>query len=139
VRVVAPHTLLAALGLGSLFSLGIVFVRQVLGASNTQFGFLVALFGVGAAIGLAIIQWRRLGGSRVMRLSLAVQGAIVAGMSLSPDTLFALAGAVAFGAATAATLTTAMSMRQTQSRTRSGSWPSRSSTSRFGPGWPWPP
>jgi dTMP kinase len=114
VRVVAPHTLLAALGLGSLFSLGIVFVRQVLGASNTQFGFLVALFGVGAAIGLAIIQWRRLGGSRVMRLSLAVQGAIVAGMSLSPDTLFALAGAVAFGAATAATLTTAMSMLQTQ-------------------------
>jgi predicted MFS family arabinose efflux permease len=114
VRIVAPHTLLAALGLGSLFSLGIVFVRQVLGASNTQFGFLVALFGVGAAIGLAVIQWRRLGGPRVMRLSLAVQGAVVAGMSLSPSTLFALGGAVAFGAATAATLTTAMSMLQTQ-------------------------
>jgi predicted MFS family arabinose efflux permease len=49
-----------------------------------------------------------------MRLSLAVQGAVVAGMSLSPSTLFALGGAVAFGAATAATLTTAMSMLQTQ-------------------------
>lgn len=114
VRMVAPHALLAALGLGSLFSLGIVFVRQVLGASNTQFGFLVALFGVGAAVGLAVIQWRRLGGVRVMRLSLALQGAVVAGMSLSPGTLFALGGAVAFGAATAATLTTAMSMLQSQ-------------------------
>jgi hypothetical protein len=92
VRTVAPHARLAALGLGSLFSLGIIFVRQVLGASNTQFGFLVALFGVGAAIGLAVIQWRRLGGVRVMRLSLAVQGAVVAGMSLSPGTQFALGG-----------------------------------------------
>ena len=114
VRMVAPHALLAALGLGSLFSLGIVFVRDVLGASNTEFGFLVALFGVGAGLGLVVIQRWRLSGSRVLRVSLAFQGAVVAGMSLSPRTSFALGGAVLFGGLTAATLSTAMSMLQTE-------------------------
>jgi predicted MFS family arabinose efflux permease len=114
VRAVAPHALVAALGLGSLFSLGIVFVREVLGASNTQFGLLVALFGVGAAAGLALV--RRLGqdGLRRVRASLALQGAIVAGMSLSPAIPFALGGALAFGAATAVTLSTAMSVLQSR-------------------------
>jgi dTMP kinase len=116
VRMVTPHALLAALGLGCLFSLGIVFVRDVLGASNTEFGYLVALFGVGAGIGLVVIQRWRLSGGRVLRISLASQGAVVAGMSLSPETSFALGGAVAFGALTATTLSTAMSMLQNELR-----------------------
>ena len=55
VRAVGPAALVTALGLGTLFSMGVVFVQDVLGASTLQFGVLVALFGVGAAGGLAIL------------------------------------------------------------------------------------
>ena len=50
VRTVMAPTITIALGLGTLFSLGISYVRDVLSASDAEFGVLIALFGVGAAI-----------------------------------------------------------------------------------------
>ena len=113
VRAVTPIAALVAFGLGALFSLGIVFVQDVLDASNTEFAVLVALFGVGAGVGLAALHLAgvepTLPAIRVMVLS---QGLVVAGMSLSPTIELAFVGALLFGAATAATLSTSMSLLQ---------------------------
>ena len=56
VAAVMPAALAVSLGLGALFSLGIVFVRDVLHASDAEFGVLIALFGVGAVVGLVVLQ-----------------------------------------------------------------------------------
>ena len=112
VRAFAPATLIATLGLGALFSVGIVFVRQVLHASAGEFGVLIALFGVGAAGGLALLGVIRHDAVHVVRRGLALQGVVIATMSLAPSLGFAYLGAVLFGAATSATLAAAMSAVQ---------------------------
>jgi predicted MFS family arabinose efflux permease len=115
VRAVMPATIAVALGLGALFSLGIAFVRTVLDASNAEFGWLIALFGVGAAAGLLALQ--RVGhndGLRTTRLGVLALGVIVAFFSLSPSIEFALVGALAFGAAAAWTLASGMGAIQSQ-------------------------
>ena len=113
VRAVLPATASVALGLGALFSLGIVFVREVLGASNTQFGVLIALFGVGAAAGLGLLQLRRGRDPLVeTRRGVAVIGAVVAGFSLAGSLALAFLGAVGFGAAAAFTLASGMGALQ---------------------------
>jgi MFS family permease len=113
VRAVIPATAAVAIGLGALFSLGIVFVREVLGASDAQFGVLVALFGVGAVAALGALQPRHgidlLGATRRGAVAL---GAIVAGFSLAPTIALAFLGAVAFGAAAAWTLASGMGALQ---------------------------
>lgn len=104
-----------AAGLGALFSVGIIWVRDVLEASDTEFGLLVACFGVGAGLGLLALRsmpWR---GLATVRLLLAAQGGVIAAMSLAPVIGLALLGAVGFGAATAMVL--ALSMEVLQSHT----------------------
>jgi MFS family permease len=112
VRVVGPTALVVSIGLGALFSLGIVFVRDVLGASNTEFGVLVALFGVGAAGGLAVVQVVGQPDLRGVLWIVGGQGVVVGGMSLAPDIGLAFVGAVLFGATTASALAAAMSLLQ---------------------------
>ncbi len=112
VRAVGPAALVTALGLGTLFSMGVVFVQKVLDASTFQFGVLVALFGVGAAGGLGLLAAAGRADIHVVRLCVALQGGVVAGMSQAPSILAAFAGAVLFGAATAACLATAMTVLQ---------------------------
>jgi predicted MFS family arabinose efflux permease len=113
VRAVMPATVAVAVGLGALFSLGIVFVRDVLNASDAEFGVLVALFGVGAGIGLWLLQRaKQLDQLHATRLGVAALGGIVAGFSLSPAIGFAYLGAIAFGAATAWTLASGMGALQ---------------------------
>jgi predicted MFS family arabinose efflux permease len=115
VRAVLPGTIAVAVGLGALFSLGIEFVRKVLHASNAEFGVLVALFGVGAAIGLALLQRiRGLDQLRAARLGVAALGAIVAGFSLAPAIWLAFLGATAFGASAAWTLASGMGVLQSR-------------------------
>jgi predicted MFS family arabinose efflux permease len=115
VRAVLPATASVALGLGALFSLGIVFVSDVLDASDTQFGVLIALFGVGAVVGLGVLQLRR-GRDPVheTRLGVAVIGAVVAGFSLAGSLALAFLGAVGFGAAAAFTLASGMGALQSK-------------------------
>jgi predicted MFS family arabinose efflux permease len=114
VRAVLPATVAVALGLGALFSLGIDFVRKVLGASDAEFGVLVALFGVGAALGLLLMQrLHRVDRLRATQLGVAALGAIVVLFSLAPATALAFAGAVCFGAAAAWTLASGMGVLQT--------------------------
>jgi hypothetical protein len=113
VRAILPATLTVAMGVGTLFSVGIVFVRETLGASDAEFGALIALFGIGAAIGLGVYRllgWRSDLGP--VRLTVAAQGATVAVMGLAPTVAFAYLGAVAFGLFTSATLVGGMSVLQ---------------------------
>ncbi|HEX6311296.1 MAG TPA: MFS transporter [Acidimicrobiia bacterium] len=115
VRAVMPAAAAVALGLGALFSLGIVFVRDVLDAGDVGFGLLIALFGVGAAGGVAVLQRQHATDSLVTtRLGVATIGVIVALFSLAPALWVAFLGAVAFGAAAAYTLASAMSAVQSR-------------------------
>jgi predicted MFS family arabinose efflux permease len=112
IRAVAAPTIVIALGLGTLFSVGITFVRDVLHATDTQFGWLVAMFGVGAGIGLVLLHELDKDDVTAVRVAVAAQGLTIAGMSFAPTTALALIGAVLFGAATAAALAAAMSVVQ---------------------------
>jgi predicted MFS family arabinose efflux permease len=113
VRAVMPATAAVALGLGALFSLGIVFVREVLDATDAEFGVLIALFGVGAVGGLALLQMRR-GHDPISetRLGVAAIGVVVAVFSLAGSLALAFVGAAAFGAAAAFTLASGMGALQ---------------------------
>jgi dTMP kinase len=112
VRSVGPAALVTALGLGALFSLGVVFVNEVLGASTLEFAVLIALFGVGAGFGVAALNAAGRTDVGTVRFCIAAQGIVVAAMSQVPTIWAAFLGAVLFGAATAAGLAAAMSLLQ---------------------------
>lgn len=112
VRVIAPLAFAVACGLGALFSLGILFVRNVLHADNSSFSFLVALFGIGAAAGLL---WLRVIGDRglaFVRVCIFGQGTVIALMSFASNIWLCYLGAVLFAFFTAASLATAMGVLQ---------------------------
>jgi MFS family permease len=113
VRAVMPAAATVAIGLGALFSLGVVFVRDVLEANDAQFGFLIALFGVGAAAGLVALRALETAVATVRRAVLA-QGALISGMSLAPGVPLTFLGAAGFGAATSATVAGGMAVLQSR-------------------------
>jgi MFS family permease len=114
VRAVMPAALSVALGLGALFSLGIVFVHEVLGASDAEFGVLIALFGVGAVVGLYALQ--RTPGSDLgrTRLGVAYIGVVIAFFSLAGALWLAWFGAALFGAGAAYALAAGMGAIQSR-------------------------
>ena len=114
VRQLAPVAGAVALGLGALFSLGIVWVREVLDATDTQFGLLVACFGVGAGFGLLVLRKLDRRDMHTIRGALVLLGAVVATMSQVPAIGFALLGAVGFGALSALVLALSMELPQNQ-------------------------
>jgi len=115
VRAVMPAAVAVAVGLGALFSLGIVYVRDVLHASDAQFGVLIALFGVGAVAGLQLLRTTpEMDGIRATQVGVGALGAIVALFSLAPAIGFAFVGAAAFGAAAAWTLASGMGALQSR-------------------------
>lgn len=116
VRAVLPPVITVVLGLGALFSLGIVFVEDVLGASQTQFGVLIALFGVGAMCGLGAVQLRHGSYLADMRVGVIVAGAMIILTSLAPSVALAFAGAAGFGAGVTYALTSGMSFLQHELR-----------------------
>lgn len=116
VRAVMPATAAVALGLGALFSLGIVFVRDVLDASDAEFGWLIALFGVGAAAGLGLLQTQTGDALARTRQGVTMMGVVVAAFSLSPVLWLAYLGAAAFGASVAFTLASGMGTIQSNLR-----------------------
>jgi predicted MFS family arabinose efflux permease len=111
---VLPAALAASVGIGALFSLGVVFVQDVLGASDAQFGTLIALFGLGAVGGLVVLQ--RLQSPRfvILRGGVAAQGMVVALMSAAPGIGPTFVGAVLFGGCAAAALAAGMSFLQAE-------------------------
>lgn len=99
-----------AAGLGAVFSVGIVFVQDTLGAGDTDFALLIILFGTGALLGLGLVQVVASNNPfRDMRLGVLSLGVILALMGLSPTVTAALIGAVGFGAATVGAIVSAVS------------------------------
>lgn len=112
-RTVVQATLVAVLGLGALFSLGAVFVDQTVGAGPVGFGALIAMFGVGAATGLAA--GRLLSGrarAAQLRVAVALQGAMIVSMTIVAVLPLTLVGAAVFGAAVTSALVNAMGLLQ---------------------------
>jgi len=115
VRAVMPAAFSVALGLGALFSLGIVFVHDVLHATDAEFGVLIALFGVGAAGGLVLLQRMPHGDLLARtRLGVAYIGAVIALFSLASQLWLAWFGAAAFGAGAAYALSAGMGAIQSR-------------------------
>jgi MFS family permease len=112
VRRLAPVAAVVAFGLGALFSLGVVWVQEVLGATDTEFGLLVACFGVGAGVGLLVLRRLPRRDLRTVTTALVLQGGVIATMSLAPTIGFALLGAIGFGALSAVVLALAMELLQ---------------------------
>jgi dTMP kinase len=113
VRAVMPATVTAVIGIGALFSLGVVFVRQVLHASTGEFGGMVALFGVGGVAGWAFLQRQRSGPTlATIKLATGAMGVILAVMSLLSHVLLAYLAAIPFGAAGAAALVASLTYVQ---------------------------
>jgi predicted MFS family arabinose efflux permease len=112
VRRLAPVAAVVAFGLGALFSIGIVWVNDVLDASDTEFGLLVACFGVGAAGGLLILRQIERRDLALIRTLLILLGAVVATMSQAPAIGLALLGALGFGGLCAMVLATSMELLQ---------------------------
>ncbi|TDD85116.1 MFS transporter [Actinomadura darangshiensis] len=112
VRGVLPGVAVVALGLGALFSLGVVFVKNVLDAGAVGFGALVVLFGVGALAGLLLIH--RKAGSLMtqIRVGTAAQGIVIALMGGLGSPTWSFVGAVVFGASATSALVGAITFLQ---------------------------
>jgi MFS family permease len=103
---VLPPLTTVAMGIGAMFSLGVIYVQQVLHAGNAGFGVLIAIFGAGAAVGVA---WMRVRGGdgvsvALIRTSLIAMGVLLAVLSLVSSFGVALVVAAPFGAASAGAL-----------------------------------
>jgi MFS family permease len=112
VRAVLPATITAVIGVGALFSLGVVYVRQVLHAGTGEFGGMVALFGVGGLAGWAWLQRQHGASLRIIKYAAGAMGVILAIMSLLSTVTLAYVAAVPFGAAGAAALVSSITYLQ---------------------------
>ncbi len=83
---------------GGLFAIGIPYVKTTLRASDSIFGALVALWGVGMAIGALVTQRTEKRESELFRSALGGAGIILMVMALIPRPWLALLVSVGFGA-----------------------------------------
>lgn len=113
VRLTLPPVVAASLGIGTLFSLGITFVRDALGATDAQFGLLVLVFGVGAAAGLAVRQITGWGGVKAVRIGVQAMGVVLLLMSLASGLLVTFLMAALFGTAGAYAIVSGLTVLQT--------------------------
>ncbi|MDL4817675.1 MFS transporter [Actinomadura opuntiae] len=104
VRGVLPGIAVVALGLGALFSLGVVFVKSVINAGQIGFGALVVCFGVGAIVGLLVLHRKTGSLLTQVRIATAVQGVVIASMGGLASKPWSFVGAVLFGAAATSAL-----------------------------------
>jgi len=106
---------MGCIGGGSLYAVGIGYVRDVLGAtSDVAFGFLMAIFGVGMITGVAALQVlvKHEEKPYMMRIALLVTGGILIGMSFVQILLLAYVLAIFFGAAFGVLFLVAVTMIQ---------------------------
>jgi dTMP kinase len=97
---------------GALFSLGIPYVKTTLGASDSVFGTLIALWGVGMAVGAYASQRSKRREGDMFRLALGGCGGILIAMAVLPRTWLALGLSVAFGAGLSIALVLGITLAQ---------------------------
>ncbi len=88
------------LGGGTLFTVGVIYVKEVLGGSDTQFGFLMALFGAGMLLGIVGLQFiaRVRAKGAIFKISVLFSGGTMIWMALITVLPLAYLDAVVFGA-----------------------------------------
>lgn len=108
-RTVLIAEILTWLGFGALQSLGYFFITENLHAPPSSYGWLGAVFGVGAIVGGGIVTafGRKIGLVRILWVSLMTSGIFVAVMSHLTDFALALVAAFLFGVAATAILISA--------------------------------
>lgn len=112
-RAVLPGLSTVMLGAGALFSLGIAYVEEVLGATQAEFGWLIAIFGVGAALAVGWVQRRDEHVTLdLIRGGVAGMGIVLAAMSLVSNLYAGYAVAILFGAAASVALVGGISFLQ---------------------------
>ncbi len=99
IRGTLPPLFVASMGIGTMFSVGIGFVRDSLGAGDAQFGLLVLVFGVGAGLGLGLRSWLEGGEVLGVRVGVAAMGLVLAAMSFVRTMGLTFIAAGAFGVA----------------------------------------
>ena len=97
---------------GALFAIGIPYVKTTLGASDSVFGALVALWGVGMAVGAFISQRSHKRESELFRLALGGSGCILIFMAVFAKPWLALALSVGFGAGLAIAMVLGITVAQ---------------------------
>ena len=113
VRGLATGVGVAMFGGGVLFALGIAYVRNTLGGGDVEFGFLVALWGLGMATGIGLAQTLvKRGEAYVFQVSVAVCGGILLTMAFFTWTWLALVLALVFGTAFSVAVLLAMTLIQ---------------------------
>lgn len=108
VRWLLPAAVTASVGLGSLFTLGLPFLRQLAGGTATGFGLLVASFGLGACVGTVIVAVVPQLGLGAVRTGVALQGTLFVVVALVPSLPLAFVAAGLFGGSAAVTLAVGM-------------------------------
>jgi len=83
---------------GGLFAIGIPYVKTTLHASDSIFGALVALWGVGMALGALITQRPSSREADIFRVALGGSGIVLILMAVIPHPWLALVVSIAFGA-----------------------------------------
>jgi MFS family permease len=97
---------------GALFALGIPYVKTTLNASDSIFGALIALWGVGMALGAYVAQKSPLRESDLFRIGLGGSGVILIVMALLPYPWLALVVSVGFGAGLAVAMVLGITVAQ---------------------------
>lgn len=102
------------LGGGALFAVGVVYVHDVLGGNDTQFGFLMALFGLGMLAGIVGLQFISRVRAKwfIFKVGLLCAGGTLIWMSLITVMFMAYLAALVFGAAFSAIFLTGITMVQ---------------------------
>ena len=97
---------------GALFSLGIPYVKTTLGGSDSVFGALIALWGVGMAAGAWLSQRARNREAEFFRIALGACGVILIVMAAFPYVWLALLVSVGFGAGLAVAMVLGITVAQ---------------------------
>lgn len=113
IRSLAAGVGVAMLGGGTLFALGIGYVRETLGGGDVEFGFLTSLWGVGMAAGIGVVRLLvERGEAYVFQAAVAACGGILIAMAFLPFLWLAFLSAVAFGIAFSTSVMLAMTLVQ---------------------------
>jgi len=100
-------------GGGVLFAVGIGYVKKTLGGSDTAFGWLAALWGLGMGIGLALVRLLvKRGKAHVFLMAVVMCGGVLVFMAMVPVLWVAFIAAVVFGTVFSVAIVLALSLAQ---------------------------
>jgi dTMP kinase len=112
-RSLAYGLIVSMFGGGVLFAVGIGYVKKTLGGSDTAFGWLAALWGLGMAIGLAFVRLLvKRGKAQVFLVAVVLCGGVLVFMAMVPILWVSFVAAVVFGIVFSVAIVIALSLAQ---------------------------